>query len=79
MNRLYATVALDVRVDDLEALAEAARTRAAEDGLSQADWAEVREGPEDDLQMLLDPGALSNVGFEILGSSATLTHSTLPG
>jgi hypothetical protein len=78
MNKLYAAVALDVAIYDLVALEEAARIRAMEDGLSHDEWEEMRTGPEDDLQMLLDPGALFNVGFEILGSSSTLTHSTFP-
>lgn len=78
MSILYAAVTIEVAIYDLVALEEAARIRATEDGLSHDEWEEMRTGPEDDLQMLLDPGAISNAGIEILASSATITHTAIP-
>lgn len=59
----------ELAVFDEEALARAARARALEDGLSEAEWASMRSGLYDDLVMLLDPGLIADAGFEILQSA----------
>jgi len=59
----------ELAVFDEAALSRAAKTRALEDGLSEAEWASMRSGLSDDLVMLLDPGLIAEAGFEILQST----------
>lgn len=59
----------ELAVFDEEALARAAKTRALEDGMSEAEWASMRTGLSDDLVMLLVPGLIADAGFEILQSA----------
>lgn len=63
----------ELAVFDEKALAQAAKTRALEDGLSEAEWASMRTGLSDDLVMLLDPGLITDAGFEILQSTCEAT------
>ena len=67
MSKRAITVNIEVVIDDEEQLRTAAAARAKEEGLDTAAWEEMRDGPEDDLIMLLDPGMLD--GCSIIDST----------
>jgi len=63
---------IELAVFDEEALGQAAKARAREDGLSDEAWESMRSGISDDLIMLLDPGLVADAGFEILQSACEM-------
>ena len=72
-GKTYASLTLDIEVHDLQCLKAAAAARAMEEGLAPEDWEEIRNGPEDDLRMLLDPGSIPGAGFSIVDSGCVMS------
>ncbi|TSD54686.1 hypothetical protein FFI97_025260 [Variovorax sp. KBS0712] len=76
LTRATLVFTAEITVYDEEALRRAALARAQEDGLSELEWAAIRQNPGQsqgqavahDLVMLLDPGLIDGAGFEILHS-----------
>ncbi len=70
----------EITVYDEDALRRAALARAQEDGLSEQEWAAIRQSPGQgqsvahDLVMLLDPGLIDGAGFKILHSQCEVVE-----
>jgi len=64
MSKPYYIVTLIIQVDDEDHLRQAAAARAVNDGLSIAEWADIRGSVRGDLIMLLDPGTLAGCSIQ---------------
>ncbi|EJL72246.1 hypothetical protein PMI12_03987 [Variovorax sp. CF313] len=74
MPRTVVVFSIELAVFDKDALARAAQVRAREDGLDDEAWASMRSGISDDLVMLLDPGLVTDAGFEIIQSTCEVSE-----
>lgn len=65
MSRRTFLFTAEIEIQDESTLRRAAAEQAREDGLSDEDWEDMRDGLSDDILMLLDPGAMHGAGIEI--------------
>ncbi len=66
-NKTYRVV-MAIDVTDEAALEAAAKAKALAEGLTEAEWAEIRYDTSTDLELLLDPG--SGPGFGVFNAQA---------
>ena len=58
-------VVMRVTVHDHEVLRTSAAEQALEEGVSEAEWSNLRLGPAEDLAMFLDRPGDSDLGYEV--------------
>lgn len=54
-----------VTIHDHEALRVAAAEQAAQEGMSEAEWSNLRFGPAEDLVMLIDQPCDGDLGYQV--------------
>ena len=70
MRKKTYVLVLQITVHDEAELEAAAASKAQQDGLNEAEWADIRTGVTSDLEVMLDP--MFGDGFEVMRAECHL-------